>query len=289
MPTVTYLNENSTTMAAGGWSNATGFENSAILVNNKPGGQSIQTAIDWSGLTQGIESYDQLAPFSGVVGGVTGPLKVDADYPNTGPGTNTVASGVGRIRVESGTLYYQAAGNSNVCYIAQVGRSGNLFCMGGALTNFHAYGGTYNVGDQTTFGSGTIRLAGGTGVIQTHSSDLWDTCVVTGGAHTIKRGATATTGVITITGGSVTLDLGTAAIPIIYLYGGTLNWISAAAPDANSLFLRGGIIDVSNVNTAVSINGYEDSPSCKIKGYGNPKFTLGGTRTPIGTGAEFIQ
>lgn len=283
---VAYLNEGATSLAAANWSDSTGFANDAELVINKPGSQSIQTALDQSAIG-GINSLDILAPFSGVIGGTGGSLRVDADSNGT---AYSASAQQGRVRIESGTIYYAATGGSTLAHLVQVGGSGRMFVTGGIVDNVHAYGGQYNISDQVTFGSGgTIYLTGGTGVIESHASDLADNYVITGGSHTIKRGATSTTGNIRIKGGNVTLDLGTAAIPIIYLEGGTLTLISAAAPDANSLFLLSGVLDLRQINTAISVNGYTDAPSCQVIGYGNPKFVLGGTRVPIGTGAKFVS
>ena len=282
---IAYLNEGATSLAAANWSDAIGFANAAQLVINKPGAQSIQTSLDQSALGTGIEYLDIFAPFSGTIGGTGGSLRCDAD------GTAySAANQLSRVRVESGTLYYSATGGSTLAHIVQVGGSGNLYVTGGIVNNFQAYGGRYNISDQVTFGaSGEVNLDGGTGIIETHASDLIDAVVVTAGSHTLKRGTIASTGVVRVKGGVLNLDIGTAASPIIYVEGGRLNWISAAAPGTGNLFLLSGILDVSKCNAPVSISGYTDGPACQVIGYPNQKFTLGGTRVPKGGGAQYIS
>lgn len=280
------LNEGATSLADANWSDGKGFNATtppAGLIINKPGSQSIQSGLDQSAFN--IESLDIYSPFAGVIGGTGGSLRCDAD----GAGFSA-ANQISRVRVESGKLYYAATGGSTLAHLVQVGGSGYVLLTGGIVNNLHVYGGgQYNVSDQVTFGaSGEVNLDGGTGVIDTHASDLIDSVVVTAGSHTLKRGTIASTGVIRVKGGELNLDIGSSASPIIYVEGGRLNWISAAAPGTGNLFLLSGILDVSRCNLPVSINGYTDGPACKVIGYPNQKFVLGGTRVPKGNGAQYI-
>lgn len=145
-----YLNGQLTTLAAAGWSDTTGFADNATL-EIRDGQQTITGALDQSGLTEGITSMDVGPGFSGVIGGTAGPLKCDVD-----------GSGTPQFRYASGggALYYQAAGDNNLCVKFINSSAGRAYLTGGTFTTLELNSGYTEISDAVT--PTTVNLTGGT-------------------------------------------------------------------------------------------------------------------------------
>lgn len=295
---IAYLNEGATSFAAGNWSDGVGFgadasATHATLVVQTPGNQVITASLDHSLLTDGVESFDVYAPFAGFIGSGAESAKFDAD------GTAySEANRTSRVRywAAGGSMYYNAGGGSTLCHICEVGGAGKMFLTGGIFTYVVLDGGAaLNVNQSTTFtDAGRMSLNGGTSFIDTHASDLIGMILAGGGTHTIKRGGVAATGILRVSGtANVTLDAGAGAWPLISVDGGSLTWISAAAPSTTStagaaeaaVEFRAGLVDFSRMTRAVSITARTHS-ACTIKGFNNPLLTL--TQLKVGAGAQMV-
>ena len=216
---VAYLNPGATSLAAGQWSDLTGFANSATLVVSS-GSATAYTNVDWSALTQGIDYFKVLSGFTGALQTSSGgPLKFDADQ-----GTDQLVS----YGAAGGLMRYQAAGNSNACTNVENVGGGALYLMGGTFTNGF-------------FASGTTSV---------DSSTVMTNCYVTGGNNTIEYNATALT-VFEQTGGYTVLKRNAAAINIT---GGTLvidyddGANGTATYGSTSIQINGGVVIWRNGN-----------------------------------------
>lgn len=147
-----YLNGQLTTLVAAGWSDATGFADNATL-EIRDGQQTITGGLDNSGLTEGITSLDIGPGFSGTIGGTAGPLKVDVD----GSGTPQL-----RYAASGGALYYQAAGDDNLCARFVNSSAGRAYLVGGTFTVLELNSGYTQVSDAVTVSSSTVYMTGGT-------------------------------------------------------------------------------------------------------------------------------
>lgn len=145
-----YLLAQSTSLAAANWSDATGFADNAVL-EIRSGGQTVTAGLDQSGLTEGITSLNIGSEFTGTIGGTAGPLKCDVDGSGT-PYLRNAASG--------GTLYYQAAGDNNLCVKFIQSGAGSSYIVGGTVTTLEVNAGYVGVNDSTTLA--TVNVTGGT-------------------------------------------------------------------------------------------------------------------------------
>lgn len=270
---VSYLNEGATSFAAANWSDGVGFAAASTNVINYPGTQSITGALDQSAVS--IESLDTYPPFAGNIGAAGNPLIIDVD------GTiYSEANQVSRVRLlqSGGRAYLNFGGGNTLCHILVVGGGVECFHVAGILNFLSVEGGGRYVGNQTvTYGdTGRIDLNGGTSFIDLHASDLCPSINVNAGYHIIRRGGVAATGRLTVNGGTVLLDSLGVAWPEVYVEGGTLIWQSSGAPDTNAgdVTLRGGTVDFSNLNRALTLTSARIYGGVNIKGKDHKLLTL---------------
>jgi len=142
---IAYLTDNSKTIAAGAWSDATGFADNATLVVDR-GTQYIDTALTaGSGLTTGIDYIHFRKGFSGTVGGGGASLATKFSSYTTLP--NVIFS--------SGTLYLTC---TNTCPAMRV-FGGIVYIVSGTVTLLEIIGGQVIMAAAAV--ATTLRISGG--------------------------------------------------------------------------------------------------------------------------------
>lgn len=232
--TVAYNVQGSTTFAAAGWSDATGFAAGAELVVANPGGP-ITAGLDQRATD--ILYLDILSAWNANIGSQSAPLRVES--------TQT-GSGRLRYRPSGGRLWLYAQNGSGDATIdnLDVGGSGDVTLLGGTFTTVTQDGGNITAGAAigTTFYGlgGTSRWdAAGTAIT---------TGIITRGTHSFLRAITT----LTITGGTVWMDLSGTAITTLNIYGGTLYLRAGNIPTVNGY---GGVIDTRQAQRAITLGG----------------------------------
>lgn len=259
---IEYLNEGATSLAAANWSLTTGFADNATLIIDKPFGnrQPLTTATDQSGLTTGIDYLDIHAGGQGQLGTGSSPLKVDAD----------TAAGDGITNYGAVTLYLDAGGGSGVINNFACGPGSiNTLQGSGTFGQVAVAGGSVNVQDSTVVTN--FDAYGGTGEIGYNSTKI-TLCRVMRGTWTIKR---ACTSIIVGENARVILDLDDAASmtsTTLTNYGGHVTLVNAAYPTLVSV---GGTIDLSKARRPFEIGG--------------TSITLGGTKIIEGSGIVTVS
>jgi hypothetical protein len=173
-----YLDDDATSFAAANWSDATGFADGATL-GIVSGRQTIDTALDQSGLSSGINNFRVGWDFEGNIGTPTAPLEVDCDN-----ATNPMISYAGA----AGAFYIQASGNNNVITSFQHAGLGRSFLQGGTFTSVGVGRGELIANSSTAVTN--LRVGGGLVDIDEHASSTFTLCAVAGGLCTVKRGGT---------------------------------------------------------------------------------------------------
>jgi len=235
MPTA-YLNSGSTTFAAAGWSDATGFATNATLVVSN-GGQNITAGLDQSAVATGINYLKIAENFAGNIGTDSDPLKCDVDDVATQWSTSAATS----ARIEhygTGVLRYQAAGGSNVCTNYFQSGAGTSTIYGGTLTYATVQAGTFYANASTTLSD--VQLLGGTSVVELKTGSL-ATMVIEGGSHTLRRAASTS---IILNGGTLIYDCSSGTTASITINGGTLIHL---AGDVTAMIGNGGTYDPSRL------------------------------------------
>lgn len=240
-----YLNDGATSFAAASWSDATGFANGATLVV-PTGGQSITASLDQSALT-GINFFRVSRPFTGNIGSPSaGPLKVDVDDV-TGEWNSGAGAGYAKLEylAGGGQMYYQAAGNSNVCENLFIDTGGEFYAMGGTFNYVKIYRASrVNFNASSTIG--TANLYGPGGVTLEYKSSGLTTLNVFGGSHVVRRPGTT----INVYGGTVTYDVETGTTTTINQYGGTVFHVAGAVTTWNGY---SGVRDSSRLRREATI------------------------------------
>lgn len=217
---VIYLTEGSTTLAAAGWSDATGLVADSTAVIDR-GAQSIQTNLDFSGMaTHGINYLEIRAGFSGTIGAATAPLKLCASH-NTDPHIYYAAS--------AGSLYQSflctVDSDTNTKFEMPYGAGGKAYLIGGTCTTLNVL-------------SSECQVA--TGCVVTNA-------VISGGSVTFDYNATAITSLIVL-GGTVVIKRNVTTLTHI---GGTVIYDSEnASPAITTVNSYGGFLDHRNGNIA---------------------------------------
>lgn len=274
---VAYLNSGATSLAAGNWSDTTGFAANATLVISQ-GSQDIQSDLAYAAVTS-IDYLDILEGFSGYIGGSGGSLTVDADGTDTITGTPGPTVPISRVRymASGGHFYYNS---NNGCNIFHMASAGKCYLTGGAFKRIILESGVLNVAAAVTeLASPVHYLAGGTSVWDAHATNTFTTVNVTGGTHIIKRGGTT----LNIYGGNVTIDASSGsaayALTTVNLFGGSLTLKSSGA--ITNLILLGGKFDSSKLTRAIAATNTTVGP--RMDAAYHPLLTLG-TKTVLGSG-----
>jgi hypothetical protein len=284
-----FLTAGATSLAAANWSDATGFADNATLFVQS-GSQTITAGLAPS-LTNGIQNFDVLPGFSGLIGGASGSLAVE-----TRSSLLNQELQIPRVRwfAGGGSLYYspQGAGAaSNVCDYLQINTGGSANITGtGTVRRLELEAGRLFVAEpiggitayRWVFSGGSSTIDGVTG-----STKLFS-LTVTGGVHTIKKGFQGGTvtanGVkegLIVAGGSVTLDAFGETVSNIQMCGGTLRVLNSGA--IACITGSSGTLDFSQLQRPVTLTLLEDMPGLTV--IPSPLLTIT-ARNPVGTGAE---
>lgn len=274
---VAYLTEGATDLAAGNWSDATGFADSATLVINS-GSQTITNTLQPS-LANGIDYLDVLPGFSGNIGGSGGSLCVE-----TRASLYNEATVDPRIRywASGGTFYYSGAGAGaagDACHFWQQDGGGRGYLTGTyTQRNIHLQNGTLDVGANVAGETAYVwYFAGGSATVQYNATGAF-TYRVSGGDHIIKRGAQ--TGLYQ-TGGSVRLDGQGSTYAATELHGGTMQIVNSGTHTA--MLLLGGVLDLSRLARPMTITTLIHAPTARV--IPSKLLTITNNK-PIGTGAQ---
>lgn len=233
-----YLTDGATTLAAASWSDATGFADGADLVISD-GSQSIQTALNQSGLTNGINRLRILPGFSGNIGSGSESLRVDVDN-SSSPRLEYLA--------RAGSLFYAANGNSNVCTRLVVASGGSLTLTGGTITQLEV-----QAANRVTVNSSTVvttaYINGGSGVIEYNATAITN-LYMGGGNYVLRRAATT----VTLGGGTLVVDVKQAATAAttINMAGGRLVLYAGNVTTPN---LYAGSVDASKAVKPITLGG----------------------------------
>ncbi len=284
-----FLTAGATSLAAANWSDATGFADNATLFVQS-GSQTITAGLAPS-LTNGIQNFDVLPGFSGLIGGTSGSLAVETrssllDQELQIPRVRWFAGG--------GSLYYSPAGAgaaSNVCDYLQINTGGSANITGTAtVRRLELEAGRLFVAEpiggitayRWVFSGGSSTIDGVSGSTRLFS------LTVTGGVHTIKKGFQSGTitasGVLeglVMCGGSVTLDAFDSATANINMYGGTLRILNSGT--ITKITGAAGTLDFSQLQRPLVVSLLEDMPGLTV--IPSPLLTIT-ERNPVGTGAE---
>lgn len=171
-----YLTEGSTTLAAGAWSDATGFAAGATLIIDALGAQNIQTDVDWSGIAA-ISYLSVSNNFSGNIGSATSPLKFEATT-----GFYNDASG-GNVFFESKST----DGDPDATTLLAHTGAGTTNVVGGTVTQVQQSMGFVNVGQSAIVT--TVRQSGGSSFYDTNGTAITNLYLM-GGTCYVKRGVT---------------------------------------------------------------------------------------------------
>ena len=232
---IAYLNS-TTSFAAAGWSDATGFVNTAdLVVNNR--GINIQTALDQSALTEGIDSLDIEKTATGSIGGAGASLILEAN------------TGLARVTNNAPVSLYLASKTGVATTLFACGGSSENHLTGGAFTTVSVASGLCNIKAATTVT--TFYALGGSGVIEANANPIV-TAYIIGGSWIIKRGVTT---LFIDPRASVTFEgnedgAGYALATVHLRNQGTLSIISGSVTTLNKY---AGTLDTSRQNRALTI------------------------------------
>jgi hypothetical protein len=284
-----FLNAGSTSFAASGWSDSTGFVNGAELYVQS-GTQTVTGGLT-TNLSEGIQNLDILSGWSGNIGGANGSLAVE-----TKSALLNQVTQIPRIRyyASGGTFYYTPQGGgaaSDVCDYYQIAGSGSGYLTGtGTVKRLESNGGRLYVGTSVTsvatfrwvLSGGTVTIDGVAGTTKVHA------LTVTGGQHLLKRGVQgstmASTGFVeglNVAGGAVTIDAYEETISDIRMYGGYVTVVNCGAIAATGGYA--GTLDFSKLQRPLTLTLLEDAPGLTV--IPSRLLTIT-TRNPINTGAN---
>lgn len=253
---VTYLDPGATSLAGGSWKDTIGFANSAQLIVSAGSATAFTGSVDFSGLSQGIDYFRVLPPFTGALQSSSGgPIKFDADQ-----GTDQLVS----YAASGGLFRYQAAGNSNAATNVENIGNGHLYLMGGTITNLTLCSG------QTDADSSTIitncYVTGGNNAIEYNATALTE-FEQTGGYTVLKRNAAK----IVMNGGTLVIDYddgdnGTATYgsTSIEFNGGLIIWRNGSL---DKVKWRGGKIDGRDLRQSATVGATSFVIYAGIAGY----------------------
>lgn len=203
----TQLNTGATSFAAANWADATGFANSAQLAI-VDGSQTINAGLDQSALGTGINYLEVRSGFSGIIGGNSGPLIVDADA-GSSPHITYAAGG--------GAFYLRAGGGSSLISRFDQKSNGRAYLTNGTFTEVNLTTGTLVLADAAT--ATTVVLSGGTATLDGGGAGTSATIIVLGGTHRIRRPAGT---LLVVVGGTVHYEAPSGSSSVLSQYGGTV-------------------------------------------------------------------
>jgi hypothetical protein len=246
---VEYLATNATSLAAGNWKVAAGTAGSGIASGDNTyiipdGSLPIVSNMDFSGLAEGIAGFQIGAGRTGDIGTATTPLKIDVDNSSTSTFLN---------RGSQGTLYYQAAGDDNLCQVFKQAGTGRTTFVGGTITTLQQSLGHFEATESAVVTN--ISNYGGGMLIRYNSTALTSLNIHDGPRRSITLMRAAT---INLYGGAtVILDVEGTSTPAF-----TINMFS---PSAVVRVLRAdtmatvnqyaGMIDLQSARRAVTLGG----------------------------------
>lgn len=233
--TVAFAVRNTTTFAAAGWSDETGFAASAQLVVDQPVGNVV------NGLDQSASEIDYLEITEGASGTIGG----------NGAGlvmaTGSSESGKYARNRSAVRLYLAAAATKAIHNFDFGGRSTNNL-VSGTIKTVTGDGGELFVAEAVVIDT-ALYLFGGTSDIADNATPIPD--VILGlGKHTLRRGATT---VVVTQGAQIVIDCEDRTITNLIDYGGKLTFISGIV--TNYKKLGGPPPDLSRVRRASTLGG----------------------------------
>ncbi len=249
---IAYLNEGSTSDAAGNWSDAVGYANAATLVVNTDTAQTISAGLDYSALGTGIASLDIRWPFRGSYGSeANGPLIVDAD----GGSPNTI-----NYDARAGKFFIKAGGGSTLITTFNHTSPGAVYAMGGIFTTFGQQRGTFNANGATTLTE--YGIWGGSALLDTLSSGAASTTInAWAGSLVTKRNMTT----LNIWNASVVKSDNTSGATTVNMYGGYCEWWLGTITTFN---YYGGEINFANITrdtTITTLNVYPGANPAAVR------------------------
>lgn len=224
-----YLTAGSTTVAAAGWSDATGFADNATLIVDQ-GSQTVTDGLtSGSALTSGINYFHGRAGFTGTIGSAGAPLTTKFDNYTTLP----------NVIWRKGTLYLTC---SNTCNKVRV-HGGTVVIVSGTVTTLEVTGGKVELLAAATVT--TLVQTGGWVQDVAASSNTTTTATIYAGRYDSDRTITTLTNVA----GTVTYGYTTGATTVNQ-YGGRIEWKTGGITTLN---LYGGLFDARNAERDLTI------------------------------------
>ena len=266
------LSQGATSLAAANWSDATGFDDDAVLLITEEGSQAITAGLDQTGATTtGIHSLRGGGQFRGTVGGSGANLQVEIQTSAGISGPNLhISSGTWYVAavtttldsavVDGGTVYFN--GTSTIAKLVVQAGARVVIGEGVTVTTLINAGGSVKAADGTAF----------------------TTARVTGGNLTSEREATT----LDAFGGSVALDSRAGNSGTINNSGGLVRCLSGDVGTYNGY---AGTLDVTATKEVLEIGTTATVlyPAAVILGENRTDVTISNiTRegTPLPTGAQ---
>lgn len=254
---VTYLDPGATSLAAGSWKDTVGFANSAQLVVSAGSATAFTGSVDFSGLSQGVDYFRVLPPFTGALQSSSGgPIEFDADQ-----GTDQLVS----YAASGGLFRYRAHGNSNAATNVENIGNGHLYLMGGTITNLTLCSGQTDADSSTVITN--CYVTGGNNTIEYNATALTE-FIATGGTTVLKRLANK---IIVNSGATVIIDYddgdngtGTYGATSIEWNGGLIIWRNGSL---DKVKWRGGKLNGRDLRQSATIGATSFEIWPNIEGY----------------------
>lgn len=259
-----YHIEGSTTFAAAGWSDATGFANSATLVVSKRFGP-ITAGLDQSGLSEGMESLHVVGDAVGDIGSASAYFMCDFDAAAT---SNFLYAPRG------GSLWYRPKGDDNLCNLFEAAGNGTYTIGGGGtVTTLRHSRGIGTVGPDTIVTN--LELSGPASATIEYNSTAITAATIMSGNILMKRVATT----LNVDGGNVTIDATAGAITTLNIRGGNVTILSSGT--ITKINHYGGNLDLTKLKIGLIITNADLYPNVDRSQWytGNPLITA--TNAPV--------
>lgn len=252
---ITYLNQGATSLAAGNWSDATGFADNATLIINRPFGPITGGAsgLDQSAVTDGATYLEIVGSAEGQLGDASNPLRADF---NDGSSPHLLYAPKG------GVLYYYPGGNETTCTEFEASGNGTYHILGGGTvtTLRHSTG----IGDvaSTVIVTNAEFWGSAQATIEYNATGFTD-YKQHGGNVIAKRVGTT----MDIMGGNLVLDASAGAITTINLRGGNLTLLRSGTITTFNHF--GGRVNLRDVQIAITITNCNVYPNADPAAWSN--------------------
>lgn len=250
-----YLTEGVNSLAPGNWklsdgtsSGSPGFVNAATLVIGN-GSTNITSDLDWSSLTNGVQSLKVTATFGGNVGAASTPLIVDASDSSAAVEWTTAVPTEARIEHSGTGALYVRGDNYGIDNLQQNG-NGTTVLINGTAAYTRVQRGKFQAESLATVT--TFNAMGGTSVLGTKSSagtlaNVWN------GSHTTQRPFTT----MNIYGGTWIINVSNAgAASTINQHGGTVILLAHGTTAITAYNHYAGVFDPTRLRVDTIITTY---------------------------------